>query len=261
MGNGRVRLGAAVLILMAAMQSAMQPTAAAEPVRVFAAASLKEALDQVNTGWRAEVAGATISASYAASPALAKQIEQGAPADVFISADVDWMDYVGANNLIKPETRKSLLGNTLVLIAPAGSGLKIELKAGAELSAALAGGKLAMGDVKSVPAGKYGKAALENLGLWGQVAASVAGTENVRAALVFVARGEARLGIVYGSDAQAEPKVEVVGVFPDGSHPAIIYPVALVTTSNNPAAAAYLKFLSSPAAREIFKAHGFTILP
>ena len=261
MSNRLLRFLGVVLLLMAAALRHAQPTLAAGTVRVFAAASLKEALDQINANWQAQPGHAAVSASYAASPALAKQIELGAPADVFISADLDWMDYAAAKGLIKPETRKSLLGNTLVLIAPAGSGLKFDLKAGADLGAVLAGGKLAMGDVKSVPAGKYGKAALENLGLWSQVSASVAGSENVRAALTYVARGEAKLGIVYGSDAKAEPKVEVVATFPPDSHPPIVYPAALMASSNNPEAIAYLTFLSSPTARAIFIARGFAVLP
>ena len=251
----------ALIIVLAAAIASPSRAGAGEPVRVFAAASLKGALDQINFAWRMATPDVAVSASYAASSTLAKQIEQGAPADVFISADLDWMDYLETRHLIKPDTRKSLLGNTLVLIAPSGSGLTIELRPGANLGVALAGGKLAMADVASVPAGKYGKASLENLGLWRQVEAQVAGSENVRAALMFVARGEAQLGIVYGSDAKAEPKVEVVGTFPASSHPPIAYPVALVATTSNPAAADYLAFLSSATARGLFIAKGFTILP
>src|SRR5262249_13075666 len=155
-------------------------------------------------------AGKEAIASYGASSALAKQIEQGAPADIFMSADLDWMDYLDKKNLIKADTRKNLLGNELVLVAQAGSGLKVDLKAGTDLAGVLRSEKLAMGEVKSVPAGKYGKAALEKLGLWSSVEKNVAMSENVRAALALVARGEAKLGIVYATDAKAEPNVEIV---------------------------------------------------
>jgi len=232
---------------------------AAEPVRVFAAASLKNALDEAASAWKAK-SGKEVSASYAASSALAKQIEQAAPADIFMSADLDWMDYLDKKGLIKADTRKNLLGNQLVLVAAAGSGVKIELAPGADLAGALGDGKLAMGEVKSVPAGKYGKAALDKLGLWTSVEKNVAMTENVRAALALVARGEAKLGIVYATDAKAEPKVEVAGIFPEDSHPPIIYPVALTAAGNNPDAAEFVSFLSSPEAAAIFKAQGFTIL-
>lgn len=247
---------AGLLIILAAMVS---PSFAGEPVRVFAAASLKNALDEAGAAWKAE-SGKAIVASYAASSALAKQIEQGAPADMFISADLDWMDYLDKKSFINPATRKNLLGNTLVLVAQAGSGTKLDLEPGADLAGALAGGKLAMGEVKSVPAGKYGKAALEKLGLWTSVEKNVAMTENVRAALALVARAEAKLGIVYATDAKAEPKVEIAGTFPADSHPPIIYPAALTGQASNPDASAFLSFLSSPKAGEIFKSQGFDVL-
>ena len=248
----RILLSVAILIGFAAQ-------APAEPVNVFAAASLKNALDAVSQAWKAE-AGKETKNTYAASSALAKQIEQAAPADIFISADLDWMKYLEDKNLIKPSTRKVLLGNTLVLVAAKGSGLKLELKPGADLAEALAGGKLSIGDVKAVPAGKYAKAALEKLGLWASVEASLAQSENVRAALAFVARGEAKLGIVYGTDAKAEEKVEVAGVFPEDSHPPIVYPAAVISSSKNADAEAFVTYLSSPKAQEIFTAQGFTIL-
>ena len=213
--------------------------APAEPVNVFAAASLKNALDAVSAAWKAQ-AGKETKNIYAASSALAKQIEQAAPADVFISADLDWMDYVAEKKLIKPDTRKTLLGNALVLVAAKDSGIKLELKQGADLAGALAGGKLAVGDVKAVPAGKYAKAALEKLGLWAAVEASLAQAENVRAALALVARGEAKLGIVYTTDANAEKHVEIAGVFPEDSHPPIVYPVAVINSSKNPDAEAFV---------------------
>ena len=236
------------------------PAAAAEPVKVFAAASLKNALDAAGGAWK-QKSGKGIAASYAASSALAKQIEQGAPADVFISADLDWMDYLDKKSLIMAGTRRNVLGNELVLVAATGSGLKLELASGADLAGALAGGKLAMGEVKSVPAGKYGKAGLDKLGLWASVEKDVAMVDNVRAALSLVARGEARLGIVYATDAKAEPKVEVVGIFPADSHPPIIYPVAVTAAATNPDAREFTAFLSSPEAGKIFEAQGFTILP
>jgi len=179
-----------------------QAAHAAEPVKVFAAASLKDALDQAIKSWQART-GKQATASYAASSALAKQIEQGAPADIFMSADLDWMDYLDKKHLIKTDTRKNLLGNELVLVAAAKSGLKLDLKPGADLAGLLGSEKLAMCEVKSVPAGKYGKAALGKLGLWASVEKNVAMSENVRAALAFVARGEAKLGIVYATDAKA----------------------------------------------------------
>jgi molybdate transport system substrate-binding protein len=247
------------LLLSLAILLGVAAQASAEPVNVFAAASLKNALDAVSEAWKAE-AGKETKNIYAASSALAKQIEQAAPADVFISADLDWMDYLGGKQLIKPDTRKVLLGNQLVLVAAKDSGVKVELKQGADLAGALGGSKLAMADVKAVPAGKYGKASLEKLGLWASVEASLAQAENVRAALALVARGEAKLGIVYATDAKAEKQVDVAGVFPEDSHPPIVYPAAVVITSKNPDAEAFVTYLSSPKAQEIFTAQGFTIL-
>jgi molybdate transport system substrate-binding protein len=247
------------ILLSLALMLGLAAHASAEPVNVFAAASLKNALDAVSEAWKAE-AGKETKNIYAASSALAKQIEQAAPADVFISADLDWMDYLAKKTLIKENTRKALLGNQLVLVVAKDSGVKLELKAGADLAGALAGGKLAVGDVKAVPAGKYAKAALEKLGLWASVEASLAQAENVRAALALVARGEAKLGIVYATDAKAEKAVEVVGVFPEDSHPPIVYPVAVINSSKNADAEAFVTYLSSPKAQEIFATQGFTIL-
>ena len=247
------------LLLSLAILLGFAVQASAEPVNVFAAASLKNALDAVSQAWKAATGKETRN-TYAASSALAKQIEQAAPADACISADLDWMDYLADKKLIKPETRKLLLGNALVLVAAKDSGLKVELKQGADLSGALAGGRLAVGDVKAVPAGKYAKDALEKLGLWASVEASLAQSENVRAALALVARGEAKLGIVYATDARAEKQVEVAGVFPEDSHPPIVYPAAVIISSKNPDAEAFVTYLSSPKAQEIFTAQGFTIL-
>jgi molybdate transport system substrate-binding protein len=245
---------AAALMLLAA------PAArAAETVTVFAAASLKTALDAVSAAWTADT-GRKAVVSYAASSALAKQIEQGAPADIFISADLDWMDYLGQKDLIDKASVKRLLGNDIVLIAPKDSTAVAEIAPGFELAELLGGGRLAMGDVRSVPAGKYGKAALQSLGVWDSVENSLAQAENVRAALKLVATGEAPLGIVYRTDAEAEPTVKVVGIFPPDSHPPIVYPVAVTADSKAAAAGEFLAYLSSPAAREIFKAQGFRLL-
>ena len=248
-------LGAAGL----ALSVAIAPVAAAEKVTVFAAASLKNALDAVSAAWTADT-GKEATASYAASSALAKQIEAGAPADIFISADLDWMTYLSGKKLIAGGTEVKLLGNTLVLVAPAGSKAAVTIAPGFDLKGALDGGRLAMGDVKSVPAGKYGKAALEKLGVWASVETSLAQAENVRAALKLVSTGEAAAGIVYGTDAQEDGKVKVLGTFPPDTHPAIVYPAALVAASKNPDAKDFLTFLQSPKALDIFKQHGFTAL-
>ena len=226
---------------------------------VFAAASMKNALDDIDTAFTAKT-GIKIVASYAASSTLAKQIEQGAPADIFLSADTDWMDYATARHTINEPTRVNLLGNSIVLIAP--NDFKIDNVAigpGFDLSKLADDGKIATGDVKAVPVGKYAKAALEKLGTWPTAEPKFAMTENVRAALALVARGEAVLGIVYSTDARIEPGVKIVGTFPADSHPAIIYPVA-ATAAARPEAAIYLAFLRSPLAKTIFEKYGFTFL-
>src|SRR6516165_4050490 len=239
------------ILVVAALLGTLAAASAAEIV-VFAAASLKEALDDA-VHVCDNKSGDAVKISYAASPTLAKQIESGAPADIFISADLDWMDYLEQHNLIKPPTRKNLLGNRLVIVAPADSNLKLDIEPGFDLAGALKGGRLAMADPDSVPAGKYGKAALEKLGVWNAVKAAVAPAENVRAALLFVSRREAPLGIVYATDAAADPRVTIAGVFPDDTHPPIIYPAALTADSKHPGAARLLEFLASPAARPIFE--------
>ncbi|MBB3660534.1 molybdate transport system substrate-binding protein [Rhizobium sp. BK650] len=236
-----------------------RPVAAAEKVTVFAAASLKDALDAANAAWAKE-SGKEAVVSYAASGALAKQIENAAPADVFISADLNWMDYVADKKLIKPDTRFNLLGNRLVLIAENGNQKPVKIKSGFDLVGLLGDGKLAMGDPKSVPAGKYGQTALDKLGVWKSVESKVAYAESVRAALTFVSRGEAPYGIVYQTDAAADKGVAIVGTFPADSHPPIIYPIALLAESKNPDAAGYLGFLKSDRAAPFFTAQGFTIL-
>jgi molybdate transport system substrate-binding protein len=226
---------------------------------VFAAASLQDALNDVAAQWQRQ-SGKKATISYAASNTLIKQIEQGAPADLFFSADVDWMDYGQQHNLIKSETRTNLLGNRLVLVAPKDSTVSLDIRPGFDLATALKGGRLAMGLVDAVPAGKYGKAALEKLGAWDGVKDKIAQAENVRAALLFVERGEAPLGIVYQTDAVSDPAVKIVGTFPADSHPPIIYPVAQTKNSTSPDALAFLNYIRSPAARPAFERQGFTIL-
>jgi molybdate transport system substrate-binding protein len=230
-----------------------------KPITVFAAASMKNALDEVDSLF-ATRSGIKVVASYAASSALMKQIEQGSPADVFLSADTDWMDYGTKQGLIKNNTRKNLLGNRLVLIAPKDSKIdKVTITPGFDLAALIGDGRLATGDVRAVPAGLYAKAALEKLGVWSSIESKLAMAENVRAALVLVARGEAPLGIVYETDAKVDPSVKIVGVFPEDSHPPIIYPVAL-TKNAKPEAAQYLAFLTTPEAKAVFERYGFRVL-
>ena len=237
-----------------------QPAVAKEKsITVFAAASLKNALDEVDSLFTRQ-SGIKVVASYAASSSLMKQIEQGAPADVFLSADVDWMDYGIKHNLIKNDTRKDLLGNRLVLIAPKDSKIgDVTIAPGFDLAALVGSGHIATGDVRAVPAGLYAKAALEKLGIWSSVESKIAMAENVRAALVLVARGEAPLGIVYETDAKVDPSVKIIGVFPEDSHPPIVYPVAL-TKDAKPDAAQYLAFLTTPEAKAVFERYGFRVL-
>lgn len=226
---------------------------------VFAAASMKNALDEANTAYQAK-SGVKVTASYAASSALAKQIEQGAPADIFLSADLAWMDYLVEKKAIDTTTRVSLLGNRIVLIAPKDSKQgNVTIGQGFDLAGLAGDGRITTGDVKAVPVGKYAKAALDKLGSWDKAAAKFAMAENVRAALALVSRGEAVLGIVYETDAKVDPGVKIIGAFPADSHPPIVYPVA-ATTSKNAAAAGYLAFLRSPDAKAIFEKYGFSFL-
>lgn len=244
---------AAVFLLLGLL-----PAAQSQNLTVFAAASLKDALDEAAARYQKDKGrGGRIAIAYAASSALARQIANGAPADLFIAADLDWMDYVAQRNLLRPGSRVNLLRNEIVLIAPAASTVALELKPGAPLVQALGRQRLAMADPDAVPAGKYGKTALEKLGLWAPVANKVARTENVRAALLFVSRGEAPLGIVYRSDAVADKNVRIVAAFPAHSHPPVIYPAALLTGGKNAEAAAFFDFIRSPAAAAIFRRHGF----
>jgi len=228
----------------------------AETLTVFAAASLKEALDETARQYET-ASGDRVVISYAASSALARQIENGAPADLFISADLDWMNYLAERKLINPATRINLLANRLVMIAPADSRIVVELKPGFPLAGLLGTDRLAMADPDSVPAGKYGKAALEALGVWSSVSGRVARAENVRVCLLFVSRGEAPLGIVYRTDALAERRVKIVAEFASNLHPPIVYPAAVTAVAKGPSAAKLLQFLASPAMRGIWEKYGF----
>ena len=238
----------------------LAPAASADDVLVFAAASLKNALDDTVAAYE-KSGGSAIKVSYAASSALAKQIENGAPADIFISADLDWMNDVEKHNAIKPETRANFVGNVLVLVEPADSSQTVEIKPGFPLAAMLGDGKLAMANPASVPAGKYGKAALQKLGVWGTVENKVASAEDVRAALLYVSRKEAPFGIVYQTDAAADKSVKIAGVFPADTYPPIIYPAALIASSKNPEAAKFLAYMRSDAAKLFFEKQGFSVLP
>ena len=229
-------------------------------ILVFAAASLKNALDDAIAAFARET-GKDVKASYAASSALAKQIEQGAPADLFFSADLDWMDYLDQKGLIAKGTRTDLLRNGLVLVAAKDSKLgAVAIVPGFPLAGMLDDGRLAMADVKAVPAGKYGKASLEKLGVWTSVEGRLAQAENVRAALALVSRREAPLGIVYRTDVAADPGVKILGTFPEDSHPPIIYPVALTTETKNAGARAFLAFLRGPVAKAAFEKQGFAVI-
>lgn len=229
-------------------------------VTVFAAASLKNALDEIATNWKEE-SGKTAAISYASSSALAKQIESGAPADVFISADIPWMDYVEKAGQVAEGTRKNLLLNSIVLVAPKDSAISLTLEKGVDIASALgADGRIAMGDVSAVPAGKYGKAALESLVVWANLEKRVAQSENVRAALALVSRGEAPLGIVYKTDAAADDNVKIVDTFPADSHPAIVYPVAKLKDAKSADADVFLSYLSTPKAVESFEKQGFKVV-
>jgi molybdate transport system substrate-binding protein len=245
----------AMLALVALPVQAQERT-----LTVFAAASMKNALDDTNAAFT-EATGVKVTASYAASSALARQIESGAPADIFISADLQWMDHAARKKLIKPDTRVNLLGNKLVLIAPTDSRLdKVVIAKPFDIAKLAGDGRIAVADVKAVPAGLYAKAALEALGGWTAAEPKLAMAENVRATLAFVARGETPVGIVYETDAKVEPKVKIVGTFPDGSHPPVVYPVTATADGKSASTSAYLNFLRSNAAKAIFEKYGFSFL-
>ena len=234
--------------------------AASQAVAIFAAASLQNALDAAVATYKSKT-GVDVKISYAGSMTLAKQIDAGAPADVFVSADAASMDYLAGKDLIQPKTRSNLLGNTLVLIAPRSSQLENVPFTKEAFAAAIGSGHIATGDIASVPVGKYAKAALDKLGLWSMSEPHFAFTDNVRSALVFVAREEAPLGIVYLTDAKSEPKVKIVATFPADSNPPIVYPIALTAGAKGDASAKLLAFLNSPAAKAVFVEQGFAVLP
>jgi molybdate transport system substrate-binding protein len=256
----RVLLGLiAGLATYSAVHAAEAPRAeAAAPVTVFAAASLQNAMKDIGAAFT-RAGGAPVVFSFAGSSVLARQIEQGAPAEVFVSADPDWMNDVEKHGLVQPGARKDILTNHLALVAPRTSTLHLSIAPWFPLLQALGGGKLAMADV-TVPAAIYGKASLETLHVWSQVQGQVARAENVRGALNFVARGEAPLGIVYDTDAMVEPGVKIIGLFPDDSHPPILYPAALLKGAT-PAAEAFLRFAEGPEGKAIFEKYGFRRLP
>ncbi len=249
-----VAFAAAILAPVIATAATARPA----PVTIFAAASLKNGLDEIGAAFTA-ARGTPVRFSYAASSAIARQIEQGAPADLFISADSDWMDYLQTRRLIVAASRRDLITNHLALIAPADSPLRLRIGPGMALARALGTGRLAIAGPE-VPAGKYGRASLAALGVLDSVKNKLAPAENVRAALVFVAEGAAPLGIVYDTDAKIEPKVRIVGLFPDNTHPKIVYPAALVAASLNPQGAAFLRFLEGPKAALVFRKYGFITL-
>ena len=252
-----VRVLAVVLLAIAAVHPAL---AQDKTVTVFVAASMTNVANDLN-GIFTRNTGIKVTPSYAASSALAKQIEQGAPADVFISADIPWMDYVQERKLTRNNTRFDIAGNRLVLIAPKDSKIgEQKIGSGFDLAKLAGDGRIATGDVKSVPVGRYAQASLQKLGSWAAAESKFAMTDNVRAALVLVSRGEAALGIVYETDAAVERGVKIVGRFPPDSHPPIVYPVAL-TAKAKPEADAYFKLLRSATAQVILEKYGFTYLP
>lgn len=246
----------ALMVLTLALAPAI---AQARPLIVFAAASLENALNAVGAAYRA-AGGGRLALSYAGSSRLAEQIAAGAPAQIFISADVNWMNFLQKRHLIQPSSRHDLLSNRLVLVAPTSSKATVKIVPRFPLRTLLGGGRLALADPNSVPAGLYAKAALKSLGVWSSVKDRIAAADNVRFALAFVARGEAPLGVVYATDALVEPRVRVLGVFPADTHPPIIYPVALTTASGWRRAARFERFLRSPTAATIFRRWGFTPL-
>jgi len=247
-----------LVLLLAAMLLPGAALAQARGPLVLAAASLQEAMTDAADAWAARRHARPVI-SFAASSALARQVEAGAPADLFVSADEDWMDYLAARSLIVPGSRATLLANRLVLVAPAQSRLRLAIARGFPLARALGNGRLAMADPDAVPAGRYGKAALTRLGVWTSVRSRIASAENVRAALALVERGAAPLGIVYATDARASSRVRVVGTFPADSHPPITYPVARLRVSTHPEAEAFRRFLLSREGKAIFVWRGFAV--
>jgi len=253
--TGRIVLMVFALILCFVL---LTPASAADSVTVFAAASTTNAINDIGKLFT-DKNKVRVVTSFASSSTLAKQIENGAPAEVYISANEKWMDYLEKNGLIVPSSRFDLLGNQIVLIAPADSTISVVIAPGFDLANALADGKLVMGDPDHVPAGIYGKQALENLGVWESVKSKVARAKDVRAALALVERGEAPLGVVYATDAAISDKIKVVGTFPKDSHPPIVYPAALVAGKDTPEARSFLEFLKGSEAGTVFKKYGFSM--
>jgi molybdate transport system substrate-binding protein len=246
------------MIVLTAATVLMAGAARGQDVTVFAAASLQNALEDIARSTQQQT-GRTLRFSFAASSALARQIEQGAPAAIFASADEQWMDYLAQRQLIVPETRQSLLGNRLVLVVPAGSSAKVELKPNFDLAGLLGpNGRWVTGDPANVPVGRYAQEALTKLGVWPMAQTRLVRAENVRVALAFVERGEAAAGVVYETDAAISQRVRVAGVFPADSHAPISYPFAIVARNDSPAAREVLRLLTSAEAREIWRKHGFS---
>ena len=259
LGRSGFRLAMSAAVLGFSLTLAA-PAAMAQDVLVLAAASTKNAVDKLASQFKAKT-GLSVTSSFAASSALAKQIENDAPADIFISADLDWMDYLQKRNMIKTDSRTNLLGNELVVVVPKGTALKPDLSKGGKLAEQLGDGRLATGDPSNVPVGKYAKAALESLGQWKAVEPKLARADSVRAALVLVSRGEVPMGIVYRTDAAIDPGVEVAAVFPPDSYPPIVYPAALVAASKSAGAAAFLDYMKSPEGMAVWTEFGFVPAP
>ena len=232
--------------------------AAPDSVTVFAAASLTDVLQELGADYTKDK-GTKVQYSFAATSTLARQVESGAHADVFFSADQEWMDYLDQRALIQKATRRNMLGNRLALVAPVASTLQLQIRPNFPLLAALSGGRLATGDPDSVPVGRYARSALTSLGVWNDVAERLVRADNVRTALAFVARGEAPLGIVYETDARIDKRVRIVDLFPENSHLPISYPIALTSTANA-AAASFVEFLRGPAGTAVFEKYGFIVL-
>lgn len=259
LGRSGFRLAMSAVVLGFGLTVAA-PAAMAQDALVLAAASTKNAVDKLASQFKAKT-GLSVTASFAASSALAKQIENDAPADIFISADLDWMDYLQKRNLIRVESRTNLLGNELVVVVPKGAALKPDLSKGGKLAEQLGDGRLATGDPSNVPVGKYAKAALESLDQWKSVEPRLARADSVRAALVLVSRGEVPMGIVYRTDAAIDPGVEVAAVFPPDSYPPIVYPAALVAASKSTGAAAFLDYMKSAEGMAVWTEFGFVPAP
>lgn len=256
---GVLCLGLAFIAAPVRSANAPQAGAAPRPLTVFAASSLTDVLQQVGKAYTAET-GRSVRFSFAASSALARQVEGGAPADAFVSADQEWMDYLAQRQLIERATRVDVAANSLVLVAPAASPLQLKIAPGFALASALGAGRIATGDPASVPVGRYARAALTKLGVWSSVAARIVPADNVRTALNFVARGEAPLGIVYATDARAEPRVRVVDTFPADTHAPITYPAA-ATRSGGEAGARFVRYLAGERAQGILRQAGFAAVP